>query len=402
MSRALESGGIAERRKNLLVGLTGEVLDIGAGTRPSFGHYPDTVTRVLAAEPPPRRAPSPRPPPGLSPFPSQAYTRDVSELSCCVTDLNGEGQVMTAAQAAPLMTVGELSRRTGVPVKALREYTVWGVDLQPGPQRRELRALDDEALRCVQAITELRGLGLTCRRPVACLPGRSGHDRAVPLQGLPPPWPGMLLPRENGRPLDRHTVTRMINRAGATACTAAPPASPPTTTARPPGPRQPGTRQPGTRRPGQTARPQPGERRRGWHRTGDFNGVTPPGGPFGLRPTSAATRRRTGSPCRRRNHCRSATPPRRRRHPACRPGPPGRRWRERTPLRAPARACQPTTGCRSLRGGHHVDPQQRQLDAQRAHSRIQPAVHHGNDRPSRLTASTGHWPRPARPARECR
>jgi integrase len=27
----------------------------------------------------------------------------------------------------------------------------------------------------------------------------------------------LLLPRENGRPLDRHTVTRMINRAGAAA-----------------------------------------------------------------------------------------------------------------------------------------------------------------------------------------
>jgi integrase len=27
----------------------------------------------------------------------------------------------------------------------------------------------------------------------------------------------LLLPRENGRPLDRHTVTRMINKAGATA-----------------------------------------------------------------------------------------------------------------------------------------------------------------------------------------
>jgi len=28
----------------------------------------------------------------------------------------------------------------------------------------------------------------------------------------------LLLPRENGRPLDRHTITRMINRAGAAAC----------------------------------------------------------------------------------------------------------------------------------------------------------------------------------------
>jgi hypothetical protein len=32
-----------------------------------------------------------------------------------------------------------------------------------------------------------------------------------------PPGHRLLLPRENGRPLDRHTVTRMINRAGAAA-----------------------------------------------------------------------------------------------------------------------------------------------------------------------------------------
>jgi ubiquinone/menaquinone biosynthesis C-methylase UbiE len=54
MSRALEAGGIAERRKDLLAGLAGEVIDIGAGTGPSFGHYPDAVTGVLAVEPEPR------------------------------------------------------------------------------------------------------------------------------------------------------------------------------------------------------------------------------------------------------------------------------------------------------------------------------------------------------------
>jgi ubiquinone/menaquinone biosynthesis C-methylase UbiE len=54
MSRALEAGGIAGRRKDLLADLTGEVIDVGAGTGSSFGHYPDTVTRVLAVEPEPR------------------------------------------------------------------------------------------------------------------------------------------------------------------------------------------------------------------------------------------------------------------------------------------------------------------------------------------------------------
>jgi hypothetical protein len=40
MSRALEAGGIAGRRKQLLAGLAGEVIDVGAGTGPGFGHHP--------------------------------------------------------------------------------------------------------------------------------------------------------------------------------------------------------------------------------------------------------------------------------------------------------------------------------------------------------------------------
>ena len=59
--------------------------------------------------------------------------------------------------------------------------------------------------------------------------GKLGEDRYLPLHPqlatlidgyraahVPPEHP-LLLPRENGRPLDRHTVTRMINRADAAA-----------------------------------------------------------------------------------------------------------------------------------------------------------------------------------------
>lgn len=54
MSRALEDGGMADRRKPLLASLTGEVIEIGAGSGANFGHYPATVSRVLAIEPEPR------------------------------------------------------------------------------------------------------------------------------------------------------------------------------------------------------------------------------------------------------------------------------------------------------------------------------------------------------------
>jgi len=50
----MEAGGMATRRKALLAGLTGQVIDIGAGTGASFGHYPAMVTRVVATEPEPR------------------------------------------------------------------------------------------------------------------------------------------------------------------------------------------------------------------------------------------------------------------------------------------------------------------------------------------------------------
>jgi ubiquinone/menaquinone biosynthesis C-methylase UbiE len=54
LSQAMEAGGMAARRETLLAGLTGQVIDIGAGTGATFGHYPPTVDRVTAVEPEPR------------------------------------------------------------------------------------------------------------------------------------------------------------------------------------------------------------------------------------------------------------------------------------------------------------------------------------------------------------
>lgn len=68
---------------------------------------------------------------------------------------------MTAAPDSELMTVGELSRRTGVPTKNLRTYTDWGLIYSVGRTAANYRLYDAEALWCVGAITELRQLGLT-------------------------------------------------------------------------------------------------------------------------------------------------------------------------------------------------------------------------------------------------
>lgn len=60
-----------------------------------------------------------------------------------------------------LMTVGDLSRRTGVPIKNLREYTDTGLIYTVGRSSSNYRLYDADALWCVRWIGTLRGLGLT-------------------------------------------------------------------------------------------------------------------------------------------------------------------------------------------------------------------------------------------------
>lgn len=59
------------------------------------------------------------------------------------------------------MTVGELSRRSGVPIKALREHTDLGLIYTLGRSPGNYRLLGTEALGRVRFIGQLRALGLT-------------------------------------------------------------------------------------------------------------------------------------------------------------------------------------------------------------------------------------------------
>src|SRR3954466_4119764 len=52
-SRSAEERGAAEHRRELLSGLSGRVLELGAGNGLNFAHYPPEVTEVVAVEPEP-------------------------------------------------------------------------------------------------------------------------------------------------------------------------------------------------------------------------------------------------------------------------------------------------------------------------------------------------------------
>jgi MerR family transcriptional regulator, copper efflux regulator len=61
----------------------------------------------------------------------------------------------------PPMTIGRLSRRTGVSVKTLREYEDMGLIYTVGRSSGNYRLFDEDALWCVNMVATMRALGLT-------------------------------------------------------------------------------------------------------------------------------------------------------------------------------------------------------------------------------------------------
>ncbi|HEY0636600.1 MAG TPA: methyltransferase domain-containing protein [Pseudonocardiaceae bacterium] len=54
LSVAMDRAGVAEHRRELVAGVSGRVIEIGAGNGLMFAHYPPGVTEVVAVEPEPR------------------------------------------------------------------------------------------------------------------------------------------------------------------------------------------------------------------------------------------------------------------------------------------------------------------------------------------------------------
>ena len=83
------------------------------------------------------------------------------------------------------MTIGQLSRRTGVPIKVLRDYEDLGFLYTLGRSESNYRLFGEEAVWCVQVIQGLRSLGLTMKEIqalVTCYLERPGEPSDVLLE----------------------------------------------------------------------------------------------------------------------------------------------------------------------------------------------------------------------------
>jgi MerR family copper efflux transcriptional regulator len=81
------------------------------------------------------------------------------------------------------MTIGQLSRRTGVPIKTLREYERLGFLYTQGRSASNYRLFGDEAVWCVQVIQGFRSLGLTLKEIEELVTLYRAHPD-VPIDGL--------------------------------------------------------------------------------------------------------------------------------------------------------------------------------------------------------------------------
>src|SRR6266542_4280355 len=68
-----------------------------------------------------------------------------------------------AGSDARLMTVGELARRTGLSIKAIRQYEALGLIYSAGRSEGGYRLFDESALWCARVIATLRSLGVTIK-----------------------------------------------------------------------------------------------------------------------------------------------------------------------------------------------------------------------------------------------
>ncbi|UJW29789.1 class I SAM-dependent methyltransferase [Saccharothrix sp. AJ9571] len=109
LAKAMERGGMAEHRQTLLDGLSGTVVEVGAGDGMNFGHYPPEVTRVLAVEPEPRLRTLARSAAARAPVPIEVVDGLADQLPV------GDGGADAVVTSLVLCSVAD-------PAAALREF----------------------------------------------------------------------------------------------------------------------------------------------------------------------------------------------------------------------------------------------------------------------------------------
>jgi ubiquinone/menaquinone biosynthesis C-methylase UbiE len=141
ISVAMDRAGAAEHRRDLVAGLSGRVIEIGAGNGRMFAHYPPEVTEVVAVEPEPRLRASATTAGRTAPVP-------VTVLDGLAEALPGAtGEFDAAVVALVLCTVPDQSaalaeiRRVLRPGGQLRFYEHVAAE-QPGGLRRMQRFVD--------------------------------------------------------------------------------------------------------------------------------------------------------------------------------------------------------------------------------------------------------------------
>ncbi len=162
---------MARHRRDLLAGLTGEVIEPGCGNGLNFAHYPSTVTRVLAVEPQPYLRALAEQAAAKAPVPVEVVEGFAEELPAA------DGSFDAAVTSLMLCSVADLDAAVAELARVLR----------PGGQVRFLEHVraETKGLARLQRVLDatvwppLAGGCHTARDPVAALK-RAGFEVEPP------------------------------------------------------------------------------------------------------------------------------------------------------------------------------------------------------------------------------
>ncbi|MCM0673397.1 methyltransferase domain-containing protein [Micromonospora phytophila] len=141
LSVMMDRAGGAEHRRDLVAGLSGRVIEIGAGNGRTFAHYPPQVTEVVAVEPEPRLRAAALAAAATAPVPVRVVDGVAEALPA------GGGEFDAAVTALVLCTVPDQAaalaeiRRVLRPGGQLRFFEHVAADA-PGAMRRAQRLAD--------------------------------------------------------------------------------------------------------------------------------------------------------------------------------------------------------------------------------------------------------------------